>query len=673
MSKDILAQDELLRATDSEIIDAINYADPMILRGLLYQLTGDDSVINVDVKIHYLSGRREFYYISNPEQAAMIRAKAVDFLRAHRDNGATEISWGPQERLRTTLSLIAGKEVQPFELNQWFETTGLDPYARGLHWRDDKRPEAAKNFSVIVIGSGMSGLNAAVHLKKAGIPYTVLERDHDVGGTWRDNRYPGARLDTPSRIYTHIYGAGFPYPYLFSPQVENKKYFDWVADTFDLRRGIQFGTEVLAAHWQDESSEWLVTIRQGGVEKTLRANALISGVGFLSQPNIPKIPGIETFKGHMFHTAQWPEGMDHAGKRVAVIGTGATGSQMVPELARTTGQLTIYQQIPNWLFEVPGYLKPLPQQSGWNDRNFPYYANFARFHTSFMQRAELARLSYSADPTFKDEHALSEVNKEMRDQRIAMLTEKLAGRPDLLEKMIPVAPPMSARPIIVDSEYNFLDVILRDDCELVSEGIARITPNGIETTDGVHREFDIIVLATGFKANDYLWPMDIRGRDGLTLNELWAKDGARAYLGSMVPNFPNLFMLYGPNTNLPLGLQITDLIEMTGMFALRNIANLIETGNASVEVSEDGYQRFNDLLDQEEKLMIYADPRVNNYYKNGFGRSAVNCPLEAGLLWNWTRDPAGRDPSPIGTTLDANLADMFHIIAPRQGADLIVR
>lgn len=666
-------QEELLSASDAVIDDAVQYADPMVLRGLLYQLTGDEAVANVSVGKHIISGHREYYYVEKPEDVKMIREKAAQLLKAHRDAGGGAFPLGPESRLLKSLSLTGGAPVPATEFEMWFETTGLKPMARGLTWSGGKRPESASDFNVIVIGSGMSGLNVAVHLKNAGIPYTVLEKGYEVGGTWRDNRYPGARLDTPSRVYTHTYGVGFPYPYQFSPQVENEKYFNWVADKFGLRDSIEFGTEVVSAVWDEAASEWVVTIRKNGREQARRANAVITGVGFLSQPNLPKIEGMGDFKGRMFHTAQWPEDLDHAGKRVAVIGTGATGYQMVPELARTTGHLTVFQRTPNWLFEVPGYLEPLPEQSGWIDRNFPYFPNFARFHTAYGSRTEITRAGNTIDPDYKDEYAVSAINKVIRDQRIAFLESKLGDRPDLLRKMIPVAPPMSARPIIVDTEYSFLDVIKRDDVDLVSEGIRRITSNGIETVDGVLHEVDIIVLATGFKANDYLYPMEIRGRDDLDINEYWAKDGARAYLGSMVPKFPNLFMLYGPNTNLPLGLQITDLIELTGLFAIENIGGLIEKGKRSVEVTEDAYWRYNGLLDEAEKLMIYSDPRSNNYYKNAFGRGGTNCPLEAALMWNWTRDPVGRRPAPEGVNLAEHLSKKYRVLAPRQDADLVVR
>jgi 4-hydroxyacetophenone monooxygenase len=319
---------ELLEATDETIVDALEYADPMVLRGLLYQLTGDEELAN----IRLTSGRggrgRSVQTVAEASDVAMIRSKAAAFLRGYRDAGAGDIPPGPPERLRASLGLAAGTEVPAAELGMWTEQLALDPFARGLVWSEPPSPQQLQDFSVIVIGAGLTGLNAAVQLRHAGIPFTVLEKNPAVGGTWYENRYPGARVDTGSRTYTHIFGADFPYPSPYCPQIENEKYLNWVADDFDLRKNIVFGTEVRSLVWDDESAVWHVTADGSEGEQSWRADAVIVAVGFLSRPNIPPIDGLETFQGRYFHTARWPSDVDVTGKRVAVVGSGCTGYQL---------------------------------------------------------------------------------------------------------------------------------------------------------------------------------------------------------------------------------------------------------------------------------------------------------------------------------------------------------
>jgi 4-hydroxyacetophenone monooxygenase len=663
---------ELLAASDATIDDAVQYADPLALRGVLYQLTGDTDLLDVELKTLVVGGVREMRLVARREDVARIRAKAAAFLQGYRDAGAGPAAIGLPERLPQSLSLTVGTEVASAELEMWLEELALDPWARGFQWSAETPPAGRDDFSVLVIGAGMGGLNAAVHLKRAGIPFTVLEKNSCVGGTWYENRYPGARVDSPSRIYTHVYGANFGYPYPFCPQAENEKYFNWVADTFDVRSHIEFHTEVKSVVWDDVAQVWHVTATQPDGRRTWRANAVISAVGLLSRPNIPSFEGIDDFRGEWFHTARWPARLDLTGLRVAVIGTGCTGYQLIPELVKETEHVYVFQRTPNWVYEAPGYLAPYPDQVNWIDRNFPYLTNFARFQAAFLNRPQNTLKGLQVDPDYHDEHAVSAVNKQMRDLRVAFLQSKLGHRPDLLKKMTPTAPPMSARPVLVDRDYSILDVLLREDVTLVTEGISRVTEDSIEAVDGSRYQVDVIVLATGFRANDFLWPMEIRGRDGRPLEQLWAKDGARAYLGSMLPGFPNFFILYGPNTNQLSGLQIVAMEEVTTRFALESIGGLIEQDKRLVEVTEEAYWRYNAVIDNAERFMTYVDPRANNYYQNKFGRSATNGPLDTRLTWAWLRDPARRQPARGQPAIDETLVGQYRAIAPYFGADLII-
>jgi 4-hydroxyacetophenone monooxygenase len=628
---------ELVEATDAEIDDAVGFADPMALRGLIYQLTGDETLASIPVTPQ---GRIDPAQFVDEADVALVRARAGAFLRRYRDGGAGPADIGSVERLPRSMALAAGVErVPPEDLDIWFEELALDPYARGLKWREPPPEERLRSFSVVVIGAGMGGLNAAVLLKQAGIDFIVVEKNSGVGGTWFENNYPGARVDSPSRAYTHIFGVDFEATYPYCVRDENQRYFNWVADAFGVREHIVFDTEVVSLSWDEKTSRWEVMAKGPDAERVWRPNVVISAVGLLSRPSMPLIEGMGEFRGRSFHTARWPDGLVLSDKHVGVIGTGCSGVQLVPELALQAGQVYVFQRSPEWLFDRKGYRAPYPAQVNWLDRNLPFYTNYMRFRTHWLMSPYLSGPMREIDPTFDHPHARSAVNKRLRDERIAFIERKFASRPDLTEKMIPKYPPWSRRPVQVDSDYCYYDALLRDNVTLVTDGIERITASGIETIDGVHRELDVIVYATGFKANECLWPMEVRGRDGRMVEELWAKDGPRAYMGVMVPGFPNFFMIYGPNMNPYGGLGVINHEEMVTRYALQCIEHLVVGGTRSIDVTPDAYWSWNGELDEREKSRIYMDPRAKSYYQNEYGRSATNCPFYGTEMWHRLRRP----------------------------------
>jgi 4-hydroxyacetophenone monooxygenase len=628
---DLPIRPELLEASDDVIDDAVQFADPMVLRGLLYQLTADPEVADTEVTTT-TRGVASIPAPANPDVAQLLRRKAAHYLKSYRDSGAGPVGPGPQARLNESIRLTLGQPIADENIGMYVEELALDPWARSLDWKDDAGPAAREGFSVTVIGAGMGGLNAALQLKRAGIPFTVIEKNGGVGGTWHENRYPGARVDTPSRSYTHIVGVDFGYPNPYCPQVENQRYFDWVADNFGLRAGIQFNTEVRSLTWNEADAMWDIHIVGPDGERTLRSNAVITAVGFLNRPSLGQIEGHDAFKGRSWHTSRWPDGFDLRGKRVAVIGTGATGYQMIPELALEAEHVTVFQRTPQWLVPSPGYRSPFPPQVGWLDRNLPFHTNFMRLKAStggdFSKNVEI-------DPDFEDPHSLSPINAAMRERAVDFLKSKLAD-PKLVEIMTPGHPVFSARPIIVDPQYSILDAIQRDNVTLVTSGIERINATGIVDKDGAQHDVDVIVYATGFHATEYLYPMKIIGRDARSIEDYWAQGGARAYRCCMVPGFPNLWSIYGPNTNGAL--TVPTFHEMVMLYAMQCMQKLIVENKRAIDVKEEAYWRFAEVMDEANSRKVWADPRAHNYYWTKFNRSAVMNPFSGVQMWRLLRD-----------------------------------
>ena len=366
---------ELLEATDEEIEDAVRFADPMTLRGLLYHLTGDASIAATSVTEVAPPVPAT---VADTADVGLIRSKAVEFLREYRDSGAGPINPGPVEGLPRSLALAAGVEqLVDEDVALWIEELALDPWVRGIRWEHEPTSEQLEDFSVVVIGAGMGGLNAAIQLQHAGIPFTVVEKNAGVGGTWFENRYPGARVDTPVRAYTHIFGVDYPLPYPWGPWEENQRYFDWVADAFGVRGRIVFDTEVMSVTWDEAAARWEVIAKGPHGERAWRPNAVVTAVGMLSRPSIPAFEGMRDFAGPSFHTARVargprPQRQVCRGDRHGMLGRpGGAGARPLgrargrvptdPGVAHPPGRLSVAVPAPGWLAgPQPALLHELP-------------------------------------------------------------------------------------------------------------------------------------------------------------------------------------------------------------------------------------------------------------------------------------------------------------------------
>ena len=621
---------------DDYIRRALTYADPLALRVLLAQL-GDDTVGEVPLTMVPGLVFGEMAVIGAPDAAQRLQDRVLYHLRRLRDEGI-EFPPPPSERasLHRLMELAVCAPIPEQEHDFWVEELAIHPMARQIDFSSVPESKRA-GFKVLIIGAGMSGISVAINLKRVGVPFEIIDKNDDVGGTWHQNVYPGVRVDIPSRVYSHSFEPTYPWRHLFASGAELKAYADYLVDKHDLRAHLRLNTEVIQAEWDDNLQRWNVDVRtSAGEQSRLAVNGVVSAVGLLDRPSLPDIEGIASFDGQWLHTSQWRDAIDVRGKRVAVVGTGSSGMQMTPDLAEIAGRLTVFQRTPGWVLGIPGYRTPLPEEAVWLE-SVPYYSNWARLRMAWGFGDTSALPLYEIDPNWDGTTVgINPQTQAAAGRLMTYMRSKLGARTDLIAKCTPAYSPFAKR-IVVDN--GWFDALLRDNVELCTDQIERITPRGIRLTSGEERDFDVIVYASGFRANDFLFPMHIVGRDGITLRDFWSKDGPRAYLGIMMPHFPNLWCVYGPNTNPKTG-SVIQHCELATRYIASSIKALLENDLRSMDVQESVFDAYQAKLDAALSTSIWTDSRQSSYYKNEkFSRIAVMTAWGSIPYWRWTAGP----------------------------------
>ena len=568
-------------------------------------------------------------------QLAEARELAVEAIGRMRERGARPTRALPVDTLRTLLAFVSGGAEVDDYLELLREELNLGEDLRTPTWtRDEIAPD--RPFRVALIGAGMSGLVAAHRLRQAGLDVVVVEKNDDVGGTWYENTYPGCRVDVSNHFYSYSFAQRLDWPDHFSPQPVLLDYFRRFADDNDLRPLIRFSTEVTAIELDESTMTWRLELLGPDGEDTLEANAVVSAVGQLNRPNMPDIPGIDSFEGPSFHSARWDHDVDLRGKHVTVIGTGASAAQFIPEVAKEAGQLTVFQRTPAWFLPTPDYHDAVAPEAQWLFRNVPGYANWYRYFI-FWQNVEGVRAAALVDPEWDGgEQSVSLVNDGARQILTAYIHMQFADMPELLPHVVPEYPPFAKRFIRDDGAWA--EALRRDNVTLVTARIAAVTPDGVATVDGEVHEADVIVYGTGFTASDFLMPMKVVGRGGVELHEKWKGD-ARAMLGITLPQFPNLFLLYGPNTNIVVNGSITYFSECEVHYIVGCLRELLAQGARALEPTEEAHDAFNERVDAQNLQMAWGASKVNSWYKNATGRSAQNWPFSLLEYWQLTRQP----------------------------------
>jgi 4-hydroxyacetophenone monooxygenase len=576
------------------------------------------------------------------------RELAVAALKQLRDGTPPASSLPIEEEIRRITAWMTGSpaadEYIPLMVE---ELAPNDDDPRAPRWRKDP----ATPFRVAVIGAGMSGILAAIRLQQAGVPYVVIEKNADVGGTWLENTYPGARVDVANAFYSYSFAQKTDWPGHFSTQDVLLTYFRDVVAEHGIRDQIRFSTEVESATWDDAAGVWNLSLRTaGGTEETLTANAVISAVGQLNRPKMPDIPGMERFAGPSFHSARWNHSVDLRGKRVAVIGTGASAAQFIPVIAEQAADLTIFQRTPPWFAPVPNYHDEVPEGLRWLYQHVPSYVHWYRFWL-FWTTTDGLLPAATVDPAWPHrERSVGPANDELRAVFTAYIQSQFADRPDLLEKVLPSYPP-GAKRIVLDNGI-WARTLKRDNVHLLTERIAEITPAGVRTVDGVEHPADVVIYGTGFQASRFLTPMRVTGRDGADLHQQWQGD-ARAYLGIVVPNFPNFFLLYGPNTNIVVNGSIIYFSECEVHYVLECLRMVLASGATAIDCRRDVHDAYNERIDAGNLERVWGVSTVNSWYKNDKGRVAQNWPFNLIEYWQQTREPNPADYEFLGLPVGA--------------------
>ncbi len=464
-----------------------------------------------------------------------------------------------------------------------------------------------ERVEVAIIGAGFGGLATAHELAGAGIDDVVIfERSDGVGGTWRQNRYPGAACDVPSHLYSLSFAPNPDWSRTYATQPEILRYIEDCYDRFDLRRRVRCSTEIVSMAWDEDRHLWRLSDRDGG---RYEARVVVSAIGLFHTPSVPDLPGLDTFAGTAFHSARWDHDLPLTGRRVAVIGTGASAVQIVPAIAEQARRVDVYQRTPAWV---------LPR------KDEPYSDEERRI---FADRPEVAR-RLRDDQHDAFEHATTFFTGDPTGAAIELFARDYLARkvpdPELRARLTPDYPIGCKRTLVSSSFYSALQ---RDDVELVTAGIERIGPGGIRTVDGAERPCDTIVLCTGFHAAEYLRGIAVTGRDGADLHRRWA-GVPRAYQGLAVPGFPNLFLLYGPNTNQG-GNSIILILEAQARFVAEALRTMHKQGATAVEVHTKAMSRYVEDLTTALEGTVWSSG-CDSYFRAAGGEIVTQLPHTSG-------------------------------------------
>ncbi|MEU0498828.1 NAD(P)/FAD-dependent oxidoreductase [Mycobacterium sp. NPDC006124] len=624
-------------SSDAEIAEALlDVSIPTLMLSLVH-MSGDPTHVRGALRPAGLFLNEVQGYLSEDDKAAA-RDIALRVIGDYRDRGCPEPEPVGGDLLKEMMEWLVCEPVPDEYVPMLLEEMELDG-TDGRSVGDGAGSAAAREeFPVVVVGCGESGLLAGIRLAEAGIPFTIVEKNAGPGGTWYQNTYPGARVDVGNHFYCYSFEPTDQWTHFFAEQPELQAYFQRVMDDRGVGPHVRWRTEVVGATWDEAASRWTVHTRAAdGTTSTLHARALISAVGQLDRPSIPAITGRESFAGNAFHSAQWDHSVDLRGRRVALIGAGASGFQIAPAIAEDVEHLTVFQRTAQWMFPNPNYHAAVGQGVQWALRHLPFYGRWYRF-LLFWPGCDKGLAAARVDPDYPDQgRAVSEINEITRVMFTEWIKSQIGDDPELEAKVVPDYPATGKRTL--QDNGSWLKTLTRDDVELVRTPIDHLDADAVVTADGARHPVDVIVYATGFRAGELLWPMTVTGRDGRDLRSQWGERPA-AHLGITVPGFPNFFCLYGPGTNLASGGSLIFHSECQMRYISGCLEHLIAGGHRSMEPRQDVTDDWVRRSQEEMRTLVWAHPSIeHSFYKNSHGEVYTLSPWRLVDYWAWTREP----------------------------------
>lgn len=624
---------EPFTTADSEIAAALEHVSiPTLLLSCVH-ITGDPRFIR-DFRQNGIF-LNEIQGFMSEDDKARARAEALPVIVDYRDRGCPQPAPLPPSLVKEMMDWAACETVPDAYLGLLAEE--LDLEGRDPRSPAPLEPSSAAELPVVVIGCGESGVLAGIRLTQAGIPFTIIEKNAGAGGTWWENDYPGARVDVANHFYCYSFEPNNSWGHYFAEQPELRAYFAGLVTKHGLDKHIRWGTEVTDAAWDEDSGTWTLTVCGDGSTSTLAARAVITAVGQLNRPQLPDLDGADSFAGPAFHSAAWDHSVDLAGKRVALIGAGASGFQIAPAIAEKVAHLTVFQRTAQWMFPNPMYHDPVDDGVRWALEHLPFYGRWYRF-LLLWPGADKGLEAARVDPDYPDQDfAVSEINALARQMFTGWITDQVGDDQELLAKVLPDYPATGKRTL--QDNGTWLKTLRRDNVDLNREPIRRITPQAVQTEDGVLHEVDVIIYATGFRHTEVLWPMRVTGRDGTDLHTLW---GTRpyAYLGITVPRFPNFFLLYGPGAHLAHGGSLIFNSELEMRYIDACLAKLAGEGLHSIEPSAEAAAEWHRATQEAIAQTVWAHPSIkHSYFKNADGEIHTVSPWRLDEYWSAVREP----------------------------------
>ena len=624
---------------DSDAVIAAALAEvsvPALLCSLVH-MTGDPSWVRGDLQPN-VGMSLDIQGAMSEEDMAEVRRRALPAIAAYRDGGCVPVDLS-RDVLLEMMSFLGRRPVEDRLAGLLFDDLQFEGGDSGeVAWGDAVSQSQKAASPVVVIGCGMGGILAGIRLTQAGLPFTIVDKNGGPGGTWWENRYPGARVDVGSHQYCFSFEPAEFWSEYYCQQPELCAYFGAIVEKYDLLPHCRFETAVTDLEWQEDESMWRVGLRDADDATTeLRARFVISAVGSLNLPRLPDIPGMDTFAGPSFHSARWPDDLDVRGTRFALVGAGASGFQIGPAIADDVEQLTIFQRTAQWILPNRLYHTPVPEGDAWALRHLPFYGRWYRFVMTFAGIAAGMEM-YRIDPEHEDpsHQSINALNARRAMGLVASMRSQVGDDPELLEKVVPDYPATGKR--ILQDDGSWMRTLQRPNVELVRTGIERVVPDGIVTTDGEHYPADVICYATGFRHNEFLASMH---------GDRPPRHVAARPVGGRTHGVPRHHHAELPEPLLHLrpgdepGFRGQPLLPLRVPGSLRPRSHARDAGIRCVVVRgarAEAHDEYADRYQDEIGQLVWSHPAItHSHYKNSEGKVFTLSPWPLDQYWEWTR------------------------------------